>query len=119
MKRLSKAEILAAADLATEVVEVPEWGGSVTVRTMTGADRDAFEAALVRVVDGKREPDLTNMRAKLVALTVVDEAGERLFDAADVDALARKSAAALDRVAAAAQRINGIGAEAAEETAKN
>lgn len=120
MKKLSKAEILDALDLKTEIVEVPEWGGAVTVRTMTGADRDAFEEQLVRVgPDGKREPDLRNMRAKLVALTVIDENGDRMFNEDDIRALTAKSAAALARVADAAQRLNGLGADSVEEAEKN
>jgi hypothetical protein len=58
MKSLTKDEILEAADLSTKAVDVPEWGGSVNVRTMTGADRDAFENTLVEVgKDGARQSE--------------------------------------------------------------
>ncbi|MFC5524016.1 hypothetical protein [Polaromonas jejuensis] len=120
MKILTKDQILEASDLKNEAVEVPEWGGSVLVRTMTGADRDAFEASLTTTLpDGARKPNMANMRAKLVALAVVGEDGNRLFEVNDVDRLALKSAAALERVFAAAQRINGLGAQAEEDAAKN
>ena len=117
---LTKDQILEANDLKTQSVEVPEWGGSVLVRTMSGTDRDAFEASMITTAsDGSRKPNMTNMRAKLVALTVVDEAGNLMFDVSDVDRLARKSAAALERVFAAAQRINALGVDAQDEIAKN
>ncbi len=117
---LNKDQILEANDLQSETVDVPEWHGSVRVRTMTGADRDAFEASMITtLVDGTRKPNMTNMRAKLVALTVVDESGALVFDVADVDRLSLKSASALERVFAAAQRINGLGAQAEEISAKN
>lgn len=117
---LSKDQILEADDLKTETVAVPEWAGSVLVRSMSGTERDAFEASMITVLpDGTRKPNMVNMRAKLVALTVVDEAGNLVFDVSDVDRLARKSAAALERVFAAAQRINGIGVDAQEDIAKN
>ena len=117
---LTKDQILEAKDLQSEAVEVQEWGGSVRVRTMTGADRDAFEASLiVTQLDGTRKPNMTNMRAKLVALTVVDEAGALVFDVTDVDRLSLKSASALERVFTVAQRINGLGAAAEETAAKN
>ena len=117
---LTKDQILEAKDLQSEAVEVQEWGGSVLVRTMTGADRDAFEASLiVTQLDGTRKPNMTNMRAKLVALTVVDEAGALVFDVTDVDRLSLKSASALERVFTVAQRINGLGAAAEETAAKN
>ena len=44
---LTKDQILEANDLQSESVTVPEWGGDVLVRTMTGADRDAFEASMI------------------------------------------------------------------------
>ena len=117
---LTKDQILEAQDLQSESVHVHEWGGDVLVRTMTGADRDAFESSMITTLqDGTRKPNMVNMRAKLVALTVVDDAGSRLFDVGDVDRLALKSASALERVFNAAQRINGLGAQAEADAAKN
>jgi hypothetical protein len=117
---LTRDQILEANDLKTEEVQVAEWGGSVFVRTMTGTDRDSFEDSLVTTLpDGSRRANIGNMRAKLVAMTIVDEAGNRLFDASDIDRLALKSAAALKRVYDAAQRLNGIGQEAEEAAVKN
>ena len=117
---LTKDQILEANDLQSEPVTVPEWGGDVLVRTMTGADRDAFEASMITTLpDGTRKPNMANMRAKLVALTVVDSAGDLVFGVSDVDRLALKSASALERVFAAAQRINGLGAQAEADAAKN
>jgi hypothetical protein len=87
---------------------------------MTGADRDAFENSMVSVrPDGTREQNLTNFRTKLVALTVVDDAGNLLFSADDLARLAAKSALAIDRVFVVAQSINGFGAQAVETAAKN
>lgn len=119
-KILSKAEILAASDLATEVVEVPEWGGSVIVRTMTGAQRDAYEATLMtRTETGKLEVNTDNMRAKLLVVTLVDEAGNALFSATDLDAFAAKSSGVIERLVIVAQRLNGLNRGAVEEAAKN
>ena len=117
---LTKDQILEANDLHSESVHVQEWGGDVLVRTMTGADRDAFESSMITTLpDGTRKPNMANMRAKLVALTVVDAAGNRVFDVGDVDRLALKSASALERVFSAAQRINGLGVQAEADAAKN
>lgn len=120
MSLLAKENILAAADLPTEDVPVPEWSGTVRVRTMTGADRDGFETSLIAVdEEGKRRPNMENMKAKLVALTLVDEAGNRMFTIEEVGHLAGKSAAALDRIFTVAARLNGIGASAEDAAAKN
>jgi hypothetical protein len=119
MTLLSKTAILTANDLQTEDVEVPEWGGAVRVRSFTGRERDAFEASMVRG-DGKdRRVDLTNMRARLVGLTVIDETGQRLFTDEEVDLLGAKSGAALDRVFAVAQKLNGLSGADVEELSKN
>ena len=119
MNLLSKTAILAAQDLQTEDVEVPEWGGAVRVRSFTGRERDAFEASMVRGEGRDRKVDLTNMRARLVGLTVIDETGQRLFTDDEVDLLGAKSGAALDRVFSVAQKLNGLSGADVEELAKN
>ena len=119
MSLLSKTAILAANDLKSEDVEVPEWGGAVRVRSFTGRERDAFEASMVRGEGRDRKVDLTNMRARLVGLTVIDETGQRLFTDEEVDLLGAKSGAALDRVFAIAQKLNGLSGSDVEELSKN
>lgn len=116
MNLLSRDAILSANDTPSEIVDVPEWGGQVKVVAMSGTERDKFEASLV----GKgNKPNLENFRAKLAAACVVDEEGNRLFSEKDVAALGRKSAAALDRVATAAQRISAMSQEDVDELAGN
>ena len=119
MSLLSKTALLTANDLQTEDVEVPEWGGAVRVRSFTGRERDAFEASMVRGDGRDRKVDLTNMRARLVGLTVIDETGQRLFTDDEVDLLGAKSGAALDRVFAVAQKLNGLSGADVEELSKN
>lgn len=117
---LTKDQILEASDLKTETVDVPEWGGSVNVRTMTGTDRDAFENSLVKLdASGKAVQSLDNMRVKLLVVTLVDDNGNRLFDSDDINMLGRKSTAAIERVYDVAARLNGIGAKAEAEAGKN
>jgi len=109
MGTLTRETILAVQDLPVKTVAVPEWGGDVFVRSMTGAERDQYEQALMmsRTPDGK--VNIANVRGRLVAFCSVDENGKRLFEDADIDALGAKSAIALDRVFAAASALNGIG----------
>lgn len=118
MAILSRTAILAAEDLDRKVVTVPEWGGEVIVQELTGDARDEFDKFLMqcRQEDGI---DTRGIKAKLVSLSVVDEDGNPIFTEADVQALGRKSAAALKRVADEAQRLSGLGDDAVEEAAKN
>jgi hypothetical protein len=106
--RLSRDDILKAEDLVTEEVDVPEWGGTVLVRGLTGRERDVFEASVFTERGGKAVRDLANTRAKLAARAMVDEDGKRLFTDSDVAALGEKSGAALDRVFAVASRLSGL-----------
>jgi hypothetical protein len=116
---LSRDAILQTNDLPTELVHVPEWGGDVYVRAMSGAERDAFEVAVVSNPGKHQTLNLANIRARLVATTVVDQQGVRLFTDADVAALGGKSAAALDRVVEVAQRLSAVSDGDVEQLAKN
>lgn len=118
-KILSRDDILDSEDLATEEVDVKEWSGTVIVRALTGVERDAYETEIFQMRGtGKTvEYNLSNIRAKLSARTIVDEEGRRLFSDADIVRLGLKSAAALDRVFSVAQRLSRLtAADVAELT---
>jgi hypothetical protein len=111
---LTKDDILDKEDRATEIVEVPEWGGAVTVRALSGTERDHYEGSMVRyqrtdkgTVEIK-SVETENVRARLVSLSVVDEEGKRMFAEKDVLALGDKSAAALNRLFDVAQRLSAL-----------
>lgn len=115
MNLLSKSAILDASDLKHEDVPVPQWGGSVRVRSMSGEDRDEFRSVLA----GRGVVPVAEFSAALLAVTCVDAAGARLFSLEDMPALRAKSPEALDAAAAVAMRLNGLGATAVEDAVKN
>jgi hypothetical protein len=102
---LSKDQILQADDLKRETVETPEWGGDVLLRELRGRERDAFEEGSL---DKHRNVSMTNMRARLVALSAIDEQGERLFNNKEAAQLGDKSATALNRLFEVCCRLSGI-----------
>lgn len=112
---LDREAILGAKDTHQEVVHVEEWGGHVCIRAMSGAERDDFRAA----IEGKDASLVGKFEAPLLALTLVDEEGKRLFSIDDVEALRAKSARVLDKLTQIAMRVNGMTEEAREEAAKN
>jgi len=116
MTMLTREQILDADDKKTKTVSVPEWGGDVMVSTMTGFARDRFESA---VVGAKGGINTVNIRAKLVAATVVSDTGELIFSEKDITKLGQKSAAGLDRVFTAAQELNKFSDDDVEDLAKN
>lgn len=127
MNILGREDILKARDITTQRVDVPEWGGTVIVRALTGKERDQYEDSLMKLRSSGRkgrgpkvlEPDLQGARARLVSLACIDEAGERLFTDADVAALAEKSAKALNRVFDVAAVMSGLSDDDLEELLGN
>jgi len=106
-RRLTADEILAQDDTKTEDVEVPEWSALVTIRSLTGIERDKLEAAMVTEKGGNRSVNFQNFRAKLIAATAIDAEGRHLFDQSQVAALGRKNAQALSRLFNVASRLSG------------
>lgn len=118
-KFLGRDEILGLSDLAMEEVHIPEWNTYVRVRGMTGTERDAFEESIVERKGRDMEVNMKNMRAKLIQKCVVGEDGKPLFSPADVEALGKKNAGALQRIFNVAQRLSGISNEDVETLTKN
>lgn len=116
---LSKEQILAVRDIKIEELYVPEWDGSIYIKTMTAEERDKFEEAIFIKDGGKRKTDVSGLRAKLCAFVICDEEGNRLFSEAEVEALSKKSAAALTRIFEKAQEISATREDDFEEMAKN
>lgn len=144
MQLLTKDQILSARSrLKTQVVDVPEWGGSVIVCELTGSMRDAFEGAMVQGrVNGSTQLNMTNVRARLAAFSIVNpddfieetyapdnipdqaryllkdsKTPRRMFTDAEIADLGQLSAAALSRVADVAQKLSGIGQSDIQELA--
>lgn len=108
---LTRDSILSADDFSYEIVEVPEWGGSVRIRGLSGEERDQLEARMVRVQGQKTELNtdaFRNFRAAFLAMSIVDQDGKRLFTDRDVEALGRKSSRAVQRVFNACQKLSAF-----------
>jgi hypothetical protein len=122
LKALTRDDILTADDIRIEPVEVPEWGGRVYVRTLTGLQREKYVESIRKVTGhGKKqlvEINIQKSGAKLAAQTICDDKGKLLFTEADIPGLANKSSRALQRVIDASAELNGLDDEA-EEDAKN
>jgi hypothetical protein len=109
------AAVLDLSDLTDELVDVPEWGYRLRVRSLTGTERDAFEVSLLESRGKSREVNLRDMRAKLVAASVRKSDDSRVFTDGQVVAFGRKNAAALQRVFRVAQRLSGLAEDEVDE----
>ena len=116
---LNKEQILAIRDIKIEELFVPEWDGSIYIKTMTAEERDKFEEAIFIKDSGKRKTDLSGLRAKMCAFVICDEEGNRLFSEAEVEALSKKSAAALTRIFEKSQELSATREGDLEEMIKN
>lgn len=111
---LTREQILQADDLKRVKVDVPEWGGEVYISVLSAAARDAIEADWA-ASDGKVE----HLRSRVVARTLTDGAGNRLFGDEDIPEVAKKNSAAIDRLFSEAMKINGMSAGSVEDAEKN
>jgi hypothetical protein len=116
------AQILAADDLPVLKVTVREWKGAdgkplvLGVRVMTVEERDSYEKEWV----GKKETGIDNFRTKYLARCLCHpESGERLFDEAGIEQLAKKSAAIVSKLFEKALKHNNMTETDVEELAKN
>jgi len=119
-KLLTKMEVLQVQDKKYMDVEVPEWDGSVRVGVMSGTDREKFESFVEsRMSSDGKTTNMSDVRATLLSLVLVDGKGERMFSQDDVKALGDKNGAVLARLADIAMRVNGLTKESVEELRKN
>ena len=112
MGMLSKGAILAADDIKIKTVEVPEWGGSVGIRVISGTDRDKFEQSY-------SDKDMGNFRVRFLAAALCDENGGRLFTDDEVEELGKKSSLVLNRLFATAFAHCAFTGEAVDELGKD
>jgi hypothetical protein len=116
---LSREAILSAPDIETIEVNVPEWGGIVLIKPLTGAGRDAFEASVIEEKNGKTVLKSQNFRARLVARCIVDEDGKRMFADEDITSLGKKSSKALSMLFDECQKSSGMTKEDVAELEGN
>lgn len=100
-KILSVEDILTAPDIQERVVEVPEWGGAVKIKSFTKQRQIQLRA---QAVDGKGEVDSERMELLMFIEGVV----EPRFSAQHIDLLKEKSASAMDRVLSAILDLGGL-----------
>ena len=112
---LNKEAILSADDRKTAIVEVPEWGGSVTIKEMSGRQRNKFEQL---VLDEKQRNAVPDLKAWLVAQSVINEDGSPMFSELEVLKLAEKSGKVLTDLMREIQTLNGLGGTASVEVAE-
>jgi len=115
---LSKDAIFAVNDSDAHEVDVPEWGGSILLRTMTGKQRNDYEHWATTQSKAK-VPDYRGIRERLIICCAVTEDGKPLFTEGDLSKLAEKNSEVIDRLHTKCRVICGMDEDAVEDAVKN
>lgn len=119
-----RAKILAAKDIKSESVTVPEWDVTLEIRGLSAAERGGLvERATVKERKGDEEVsrvDNTVLTPLLIIASCFDpETNERVFEDEDLDPVNGKSASAIDAVTNVVLRLNGMNKDEQKAIAKN
>lgn len=110
--------ILESADLQEELLTVPEWAATILLRGLMCDQLERAREGARKKRDGGIDSGLFGVL--LVIESACDpETKKPLFEQAHRDALLKKSAAVIDRVATVILRVSGVDAKAKEDAEKN
>jgi hypothetical protein len=118
MSVLTRDAILAAKDWDYDEFDVPKWGGRIRIKALSAGER----LRLLREADGDELHGEAAFRffATIIALSVVGDDGQRLFDEkADCDLLLNRDWNTLQFVAERIMQFNSMDAGSAPELEKN
>lgn len=124
MTLLNFDDIVASQDKEYQDVDVPEWGGTVRIATMSGEDRDRWELSMMQADDSSERGFKLNFdaysRVRLVAMCLVDDNFNRIFVTKEqIEKLSQKSGKVMDLLYDVAQRVNGITESDIDDLEKN
>lgn len=106
---LTKESIVAVNDARYSVINVPEWGGDVRVRSLYGSEKSELR------LKGEAAP---SWDAYVCAFGIVDEKGMNLFSPAETAILAKKHPGVLEKLAAEILTLSQLTQEARSDAEK-
>jgi len=95
-------EILNRDDFTFEELEVPEWGGTIRIRSLSGNER----TKITNMVQKRKDGD--GMFEQVVIFAAVDENGKRIFRDDHLAALKEKSASVTQRIGSKILELSGF-----------
>lgn len=111
-------EIKSSVRLGRETVSVEAWGGDVIVAELDALTGDMMQRDWKKL--GKPDGDFAGFRAFVIAHTVVDESGNRMFDPErDLDDLNRQPSSVIGKLFDKACELNRLTKSDQEELVKN
>jgi hypothetical protein len=118
---LTTEQIKAAAKLIIESVDVPEWGGTLLVKMLSGKEKAAFYLAQSIARKANDDQPVDNYQARFCVAVLCDEQGNRLYQDDQADELGDlpSSGVIIERIYDKARKLNCMFTEAEEEQLKN
>ena len=112
-----REKILAVKDEKKDSVPCPEWGVDVPIRSLTAHQMERWWDILNDHAEKGIDPP-GGRKASVVMMGCVDENGEDLFKAEDIEVLGKKHPVVISRLFKAIQEISGITQTAAVSAEK-
>ena len=113
MAHLTLDQIKNADDVKTAVVEIPEWGGEVTVKGMTGRLRSNLEQ---KISSNAPHGDIKMM---IVTSCTLNPDGTPMFKSDDRKWLIEKAADPIEKIFEGVCKLSGIHDKAVDEAEGN
>ena len=117
MPTLTKQDIVAKfrSDLKTKQIDVPALGGSITIRELSGTERDHLDT--LRIMEKDKEKVLHENYIYAAACGIVNESGEQLFSYDEIKAQYKANSLAIRFIADNVQELSdATGGEGATVT---
>ncbi len=124
IKIINREDILAARNFGIKEIEIPEWNGCVLIRKWSGKDRSKFLQASVKIDEnnvGVNYDTIFENQMLVVALSLCDENGKRLFTNSpeDIAAIGEIDSGALQVIYEEALMLNALKTTSLTDAAKN
>lgn len=100
---LTREDILSRAKPRTRSVEVPELGGTVTLRAITANERDQLETFIQ-----KQRGNLKGVRSRMLRLCCCKDDGSPLFQEGDEAAIGELDGSILEPLVAHCMELCGV-----------
>jgi hypothetical protein len=117
---LTREQILSNKSFRSKTIEIPEWGGEVRLKAMSGADREAMESVVYEDVGGKLQIKKgVSYMAEMLLRTWCDDDGNLLFKPDEINLIQEKDSVILARIFKVAAEVNGLSGDEEKVIEKN
>lgn len=107
-------DILKRNTLKTKVIEVPEWGGTILIRELTGKEKIPIDQGAIEISQARQKGALSadtvaRWQAQAVVSGWINEDGSLVLQPSDIDELlAKKEGSVIERIAVAVRVLTGM-----------